>query len=69
MAFVDAAGIAGEARESRLFRASHGWTRKLSGKAITSRGICELVKWWLEDAGLPSRLSPHSFWVTAITTS
>jgi integrase/recombinase XerD len=55
MAFVDEAGIAGEARESRLFRASHGWTRKLWGKAMPSKLICELVKRRLKDAGLPSR--------------
>ena len=30
--------------------------------------ICELVKRRLKDAGLPSRLSPHSFRVTAITS-
>ena len=29
--------------------------------------ICELVKRRLKDAGLPSRLSPHSFRVTGIT--
>ena len=45
----------------------NGRTRKLSGKAMTSKRICELVKRRLKDAGLPSRLSPHSFRVTAIT--
>ena len=34
---------------------------------MTSKRICELVKRRLKDAGLPSRLSPHSFRVTAIT--
>lgn len=29
--------------------------------------MCELVKRRLKDAGLPSRLSPHSFRVAAIT--
>ena len=29
--------------------------------------IFEAVKWRLKDAGLPSRLSPHSFRVAAIT--
>ena len=41
--------------------------RKLSGHAMTSKRICELVK-RIEDAGLPSRLSPHSFRAMAITS-
>lgn len=35
--------------------------------SLTSKAICELVKRRLKDAGLPTRLSPHSFRVTAIT--
>jgi integrase/recombinase XerD len=34
---------------------------------MSSKRICELVKRRLKDAGLPERLSPHSFRVTAIT--
>jgi integrase/recombinase XerD len=67
LAYIEAAGIADDAKESPLFRASNGRTRKLSGKALTSKRICELVKRRLKDAGLPSRLSPHSFRVTGIT--
>ena len=67
MAYVEAAGIASEPKDSPLFRASNGRSRKLSGGSLTSKRICELVKRRLKDAGLPSRLSPHSFRVTAIT--
>jgi len=67
LAYVEAAGIGGEAKESPLFRMGNGRTKKLSGTAMTSKRICELVKRRLRDAGLPSRLSPHSFRVTAIT--
>ena len=67
LAYVEAAGIGGEAKESPLFRMSNGRTKKLSRTAMTSKRICELVKRRLKDAGLPSRLSPHSFRVTAIT--
>jgi integrase/recombinase XerD len=67
LAYVNAAGFAGEAKESPLFQASNGRTRKLSGKAMTSKRICEIVKRRLKDAGLPERLSPHAFRVTAIT--
>ena len=66
-AYLDAAGIAGEAKDRPLFRASNGRTKRLTVNAMTSKRICELVKRRLKDAGLPSRLSPHSFRVTAIT--
>jgi integrase/recombinase XerD len=67
LAYVDSAGIAGDAKDTPLFQASNGLTRKLSGKAMTPKRICELVKRRLKDAGLPERLSPHSFRVTVIT--
>ncbi len=67
LAYVEAAGIAGDGKETPLFRASNGRTRALTGKAMTSKRICELVKRRVKDAGLPDHLSPHSFRVTAIT--
>lgn len=66
-AYLDAAGLGGDAKDSPLFRASNGRSRKLGAGPLTSKRICELVKRRLKDAGLPSRLSPHSFRVTAIT--
>jgi site-specific recombinase XerD len=36
-------------------------------RPLTTKAVCELVKRRLKDAGLASRLSPHSFRVTAIT--
>ncbi len=68
LAYVEVAGIAGEAKDSPLFRASNGRSRKLAAKPLGTERICELVKRRLKDAGLPSRLSPHSFRVTAITS-
>ena len=68
LAYVEAAGIAGEAKDSPLFRASNGRSRKLAAKPLGTERICELVKRRLKDAGLPLRLSPHSFRVTAITS-
>ena len=67
LAYVEAAGITGEAKDSPLFRASNGRRRKLAAKPLGTERICELVKRRLKDAGLPTRLSPHSFRVTAIT--
>jgi site-specific recombinase XerD len=66
-AYLDAAGIAADAKERTLFRASNGRSRRLSDNGIDSRVVCDLVKRCLKRAGLPSRLSPHSFRVTAIT--
>ena len=66
-AYLDAAGIAGDAKERPLFRSTLRRTKQLTGNALTSKAICELVKRRLKDAGLPSRVSPHSFRVTAIT--
>jgi integrase/recombinase XerD len=65
---LESLGIEGENKKDPLFLASNGRPRKLSGNAMTSKRNCELVKRWLKDAGLPSRLSPHSFRVTAITS-
>ncbi len=64
LAYVEAAGIAGEAKDSPWFRASNGRSRKLTAKPLGTERICELVKRRLKDAGL----SPHSFRVTAITS-
>src|ERR1019366_1023489 len=67
LAYVEAAGIAGEPKDRPLFRAGNGKTKRLGERLLSSKTICELVKRRLKDAGLPSRLSPHSFRVTAIT--
>jgi integrase/recombinase XerD len=66
-AYLDAAGIASDAKDTPLFRSTIHRTKQLTGNALTSKAICELLKRRLKDAGLPSRLSPHSFRVTAIT--
>jgi integrase/recombinase XerD len=68
LAYMEAAGIAGEAKESPLFRAGiNGQAKKLTARTLGTERICELVKRRLKDAGLPSRLSPHSFRVTTAT--
>ena len=66
-AYLEAAGISVEAKDRPLYRASNGRSGKLSEKVMDSREVCDLVKRRLKDAGLPSRLSPHSFRVAAIT--
>lgn len=66
-AYLDAASMAGEAKDRPLFRSTLRRTKQLTDRTLTTKAICELVKRRLKDAGLPSRLSPHSFRVTAIT--
>ncbi len=67
LAYVEVAGIAAEGKDRPLFQAGNGRSKKLTGGPLTSKRICELVKRRLKDAGLPKRLSPHSFRVSAIT--
>jgi integrase/recombinase XerD len=68
LVYVESAGIAGDGEDKPWFRAGiNGMAKRLTGNAITSKRICELVKRRLKDAGLPLRLSPHSLRVTAIT--
>jgi site-specific recombinase XerD len=66
-AYLEAAGIAEEAKDRPLFRSTVRRTKQLTGNALTTKAICELVKRRLKDAGLPRRLSTHSFRVAAIT--
>ena len=65
--YLEASGIAAENKDLPLFRSTIRKTKLLTANPLTTKAICELVKRRLKDAGLPSRLSPHSFRVTAIT--
>jgi integrase/recombinase XerD len=67
LAYLAAASIGADAKDRPLFRSTVRKTKQLTGNALTSKSICELVKRRLKAAGLPKRLSPHSFRVTAIT--
>ncbi len=50
-----------------LFRTTLRKTRKLTQNPMTTGDMSRMVKRRMKDAGLPSRLSPHSFRVTTIT--
>jgi integrase/recombinase XerD len=65
--YLAAAGIADDNKDRPLFRSTARKTKQLTGNGLTTKDICNLVKRRLNDAGLPSRLSPHSFRVAAIT--
>ena len=57
----------GEADEARLFRTADGRTGRLTGKPAAAGDLARMVKRRMRDAGLPRRLSPHSFRVAVIT--
>ena len=44
LAYVEAAGIAGEAKDSPLFRAGNGRSKQLTARPLGTERICELVK-------------------------
>lgn len=50
-----------------LFRSLPGRRGRLTDKGVSGIDICRLVKRRLRQAGLPSRLSPHSFRVATVT--
>lgn len=58
---------AGSSGDEPLFRSADGRTGRLTANGITGADICRIVKRRLKDAGLPARLSPHSFRVLTIT--
>jgi site-specific recombinase XerD len=65
--YIKAADLAEAAGDSPLFRTVAGKSRQLTGNPLTSIDICRMVKRRLRKAGLPDRLSPHSFRVCTIT--
>ena len=54
-------------KEAPLFRTAYRKTGTLTDKSMSGVDVCRMVKRRLCDAGLPARLSPHSFGATTIT--
>jgi integrase/recombinase XerD len=50
---LEAGGISEEAKDRPLFRVGNGRSKELTGYAMDSRVVCDLVKRRLKDAGLP----------------
>jgi integrase/recombinase XerD len=65
--YLDAAGLRNARKDTPLFRTAYKKTGTLTTKTMRVIDICRMVKRRLKDAGLPVRLSPHSFRVTTIT--
>jgi integrase/recombinase XerD len=65
--YLAAAGLEALPNESPLLLSAAGRTGRLTTSPLSSLDIYRIVKRRLHNAGLPTRLSPHSFRVTAIT--
>ena len=67
LAYLEAAGLADAGKDAPLFPSAIGKTKQLGVTPATAGDLGRMVKRRMKDAGLPERLSPHSFRVTAIT--
>ena len=65
--YVEAAGIRDEPKEGPLLRTAMKRTKSLTNRPMTGVYLGWMMKRRLRDAGLPLRLSPHSFRVATIT--
>lgn len=65
--YIEAAGLQDAPGDSPLFRSAYRTSGRLTANAMTAVDLCRMVKRRLKDAGLPQRLSPHSFRVFTIT--
>ncbi len=65
--YRNAANVADEPKESPLFRSAVRRTKALTKNRMTAIDMSRMLKRRLKSAGLPARISPHSFRVTTIT--
>ncbi len=65
--YLDTAGLRDAPKKSPLFRTLVRRQKRLTENGMRAHDLCRMVKRRLKDAGLPSRLSPHSFRVATIT--
>ena len=66
-AYLEAAGIEADPKETPLFRAALGNRKLLSDSPLAANDMRRLLKRRLKDAGLPPIFSPHSFRVLVVT--
>jgi integrase/recombinase XerD len=65
--YVEVSRLNGQPKDTPFFQTAISRSDKLTGKAMTGIDIGRMLKRRLRDAGLPSRLSPHSFRVATVT--
>jgi integrase/recombinase XerD len=66
-AYLEAAELTEAAADSALFRSAAGKSGRMTGRGMSAGDMGQMVKRRLKAAGLPERLSPHSFRVAVIT--
>ena len=66
-AYLQAARIAADPKETPLFRAALGKQKKLSRNPLSANSMRRMLKRRLKDARLPDIFSPHSFRVLVVT--
>ena len=66
-AYLQAARIAADPKETSLFRAALGKQKKLSRNPLSANSMRRMLKRRLKDARLPDIFSPHSFRVLVVT--
>jgi integrase/recombinase XerD len=67
LAYIDAAGLRDDPKDTPIFQSALKRQRKLSGRAIHVNDICRMMKRRLKDFGMSEIYSPHSFRVTTLT--
>jgi site-specific recombinase XerD len=65
--YVHAGFLDRASKEAPLFRSCRGRGDRITERGISAVDICRMVKRRLKAAGLPDRLSPHSFRVCTVT--
>ena len=66
-AYLNAARLEYSEKSTPLFRTTIRRTKRMTQNAMSAGDMARMVKRRMRQAGLPSRLSPHSFRVAAIT--
>ena len=66
-AYLQAARIAADPKETPLFRSAMGKQKKLSRNPLSANAMRRMLKRRLKDARLPDIFSPHSFRVLVVT--
>lgn len=65
--YVSSGALENAAKSTPLFRTTIRKTKQLTQNPMTAGDMSRMVKRRMKEAGLPSRISPHSFRVTTIT--
>jgi site-specific recombinase XerD len=65
--YLAAAELTLLAKDEPLFRSAVRREQRLTARGVSAADLCRMVKRRLRDAGLPLRISPHSFRVATVT--